>query len=333
MAKKIFVTGGHYTPARAVIDELLKNKNYEIFYLGRKYAMEDDDALALEYLELSNLSNLKYLELTTGRLQRKFWVNPRQSVKALLKVFTGLIQSFYYLGKFRPNLVMSFGGYLAVPVVIGAWLLGIPVLTHEQTPVRGLANRIIAPFAKKILTGNPLRREILALKFRPQHSRTILVTGGNQGSHVINQAVKTLIKKYPLIIQTGDSRYNDFEELSKLNKNTYKFLTASQMAKALDRAGLVISRAGANICTELAYLGKPAILIPIPWSSGNEQKLNAQWLKEAGIAEILEEKDLNGQTLLSLTKKMFKDLKKYQHPVPLPLDAAGRIVKEIEAYA
>ncbi|MEK7565607.1 MAG: glycosyltransferase, partial [Patescibacteria group bacterium] len=110
--KKIFITGGHYTPAKAVIDELLDE--YEIFYLGRKYAMEDDDALAFEYLDLRNLSNLIYLELTNGRLQRKFFIKPLQSIKAFLKIFVGFGQSFYWLLKFRPNLVLSFGGYLAL---------------------------------------------------------------------------------------------------------------------------------------------------------------------------------------------------------------------------
>ena len=306
--KKIFITGGHYTPAKAVIDELLDE--YEIFYLGRKYAMEDDDALAFEYLDLRNLSNLSYLELTTGRLQRKFFIKPLQSIKAFLKIFVGFGQSFYWLLKFRPNLVLSFGGYLALPVVIIAWFLGIPILTHEQTLVSGLANKIISKFAKKTLFGNPIRKEILDLK--PVKTSGIFVTGGNQGSHVINLAVKKILNKYQVIHQTGDSKNNDYEDLVKINKNTYKFLNAHDMAKALNEATLVISRAGANITTELAFLGKPAILIPIPWSSGNEQYLNAKKLVDAGTAEILEQKDLTGENLLKLISQMFASLEKYQ---------------------
>jgi UDP-N-acetylglucosamine--N-acetylmuramyl-(pentapeptide) pyrophosphoryl-undecaprenol N-acetylglucosamine transferase len=226
---------------------------------------------------------------------------------------------------------MSFGGYLALPVVICAWLLDIPVLTHEQTPVPGLANKIIAKFAKKVLTGIPLRKEILNL--RPVKTSGIFVTGGNQGSHVINQASKDLFKKYKVVIQTGDSKNHDYEELLKLNKHTYKFLNALEMAKALNEANLVISRAGANICAELAYLGKPAILIPIPWSSGNEQMLNAKWLNDAGVAEILEQKDLNGKNLLKLADFMFKNLKKYQHVIKVETDAARKIVEKINHYA
>lgn len=324
MDKKIFVIGGHYTPAKAVID-LLINK-YQIFYLGRKYAMEDDPALALEYQSLNGLKNLTYLVLTTGRLQRKFFVNPVQSIKAFLKIFIGFFQSLYYLLKYRPNLILSFGGYLALPVVICGWLFGIPVLTHEQTKVSGLANRIIAKFAKKVLTGNPIRKEILDLK--PVKTSGIFVTGGNQGSHVINMAAKDLFKKYKIVLQTGDSKFNDYETLKR--DGVYKFLDAKNMAKFLNEADLVISRAGANIVTELAYLGKPAILIPIPWSSGNEQMLNANFLKNAGTAEILEQKDLTGENLLKLVDFMFANLKKYQHKIPVKTDAAEEIVKECE---
>ncbi len=322
--KKIFITGGHYTPAKAVID-LLINK-YQIFYLGRKYAMEDDDAIALEYQSLKSLKSLTYLVLTTGRLQRRFFVNIFQSIKSFFKIFVGLGQSFYYLIKFRPDLVLSFGGYLAAPVVFNSWLFRIPVITHEQTLIPGLSNKVINIFANKMLTGNPIRKEILDLK--PVKTSGIFVTGGNQGSHVINMAVKNLFNKYSVILQTGDSKFNDYENFKR--DGVYKFLDAKEMAKFLNEADLVISRAGANITTELAYLGKPAILIPIPWSSGNEQMLNAKFLKDAGTAEILEQKDLTGESLLKLVDLMFKNLGKYQHKVPVKTDAAEEIVKECE---
>ena len=335
--KKIFITGGHYTPAKAVIDVLLQSKGFQIYYLGRKFAMEDDDALALEYRELSSIPETKYLVLTTGRLQRKFFVNPWQSVKSFFKIFVGFFQSLYFLLRYRPNLVMSFGGYLALPVVIIAWFFGIPILTHEQTPVPGLANKIIARFVEKVLTGNPIRREILNLK-PVKSTRTIFITGGNQGAHVINLAIEEIIgkllKKYRVIHQTGDSKYHDYDRLKR--EGVYKFLTAVEMAKALNEADLVISRSGANITTELAYLGKPAILIPIPWSSENEQMQNAQMLKETGLTEVLEQKDLTGESLLNLIEKMMTNLKSYRAFAPIAKklvvqNAAEVIVGEIKA--
>jgi len=337
--KKIFITGGHYTPAKAVIDLLLDKNEFEIFYLGRKSAMEDDKALALEFIELSSKPKITYLELTTGRLQRNFFVNFNQSVRAFLKIFTGFFQSLYYLVKYRPNLVMSFGGYLAIPVVINAWFFGIPVLTHEQTLAPGLANRLIARFSKKVLTGNPLRREILNLK-PVRQSNTIFITGGNQGAHVINVAIEEIIdkllKKYRVIHQTGDSKFEDYERLKR--EGVFKFLDAQEMADALNAAALVISRSGANITTELAYLGKPAILIPIPWSSGGEQMANAKVLESAGTAEILEQKDLNGQNLLRLIGSMMENLKQYNANAVkarklVELDATEKIVEEISKNA
>lgn len=335
--KKIFITGGHLTPAKAVFEELT---GWEIYYLGRKYAMEDDKAVALEYQQLGDSPNIKYLVITAGRLQRKFFINIGQSVKALLKIPVGFMQSFWWLLRFEPNIVLSFGGYIALPVVINAWLLGIPVITHEQTQTLGLANKIIGLFSQKILRGSILRREILKAKTRT--TETIFITGGNQGAHVINVAVEGIIndltKKYQVIHQTGDSSYQDFEKLSaNANKNyqVKKFLSSSEMAKTLALAKIVISRSGANTVSELAYLGKPAILTPIPWSSGGEQKKNAQVLVDLGMAEIIVQKNLSGKSLLSVVNKISDNYEPYFNNAKkakslIDPHAAEKIVAELE---
>ena len=338
--KRIFVTGGHYTPAKAVMDKLggepaspAKRGEYEIFYVGRRYAMEDSKALALEYQELRNLSNLRYLSITTGRLQRKFFVNVGQSIKALLKIPVGFLQACWWVIWFRPNLVLSFGGYVAVPVVLAAWLWDIPVLTHEQTQTIGLANRIIRLLGAKVLdVGNPLRPEILTAK--PSATNTIFITGGNQGAVVINQAVEKIIdkltKKYFVIHQTGDY------EIKKIkNYLPQKFFNGSEMANNLAKAKIVISRAGANIVSEIAYLGKPAVLIPIPWSGGNEQFKNAQKLAGTGLVEILEQENLTGERLLEIVNKIDRSYKSYViHAADagklVDTDAAKKIAGEVE---
>ena len=309
--KKIFVTGGHFAPAKAVIDKL---SGWEIFYLGRKYAMEDEKSLALEFLELRNLSNLRYLSVLTGRLQRKFFVNVGQSIKALLKIPWGFIQSFYYLLRYRPDVVLSFGGYVALPVVINAWFLDIPVITHEQTKSLGLANKIIALFAKKTLKFPILRDEILKAKI--QNKNLIYITGGNQGSHVINLAIQEifnkLVKKHQVIHQTGDSSFNDFEKAPKIkNYEVKKFLTGEESAKALAEARIIISRGGANTVAEIAFLGKPAIFIPIPWASGNEQEENIRPLVNLGMAEVIPQDQLSGKTLLKAIEKIEKNYDQY----------------------
>lgn len=309
--KKIFITGGHYTPARAVIDKL---ENWEIYYVGRKYSMEDSKALALEYQELQHLH---YLCITTGRLQRKFFVNVLQSIKSLLKIPVGFVQAFLWLLFYRPNIVLSFGGYVAVPVVICAWVLDVPVLTHEQTKTVGLANRIIRLFGAKILDiGIPLRQEILRAK--SQQTNTIFVTGGNQGSEILFDAVRKIDKKYKFLV-------ND------------KALGAKEMADNLSKAKIVISRAGANTLNELQFLGKPCILVPIPWSSGDEQQKNAQYLANLGMAEIIPQEKLSKKTLLETIEKISKNYNFYltnAQKAKLLIDPHGaeKVVEEINVF-
>lgn len=276
--------------------------------------MEDDKAEALEYQELSNLSNLRYLSITTGRLQRKFFVNVRQSLFALLKTPIGFIQSFWWLIRYRPDVVLSFGGYVAVPVVVNAWLLNIPIITHEQTQTMGLANRIIGLFVNKVLKGSILRKEILEAKI--EDANTIFVTGGSQGSHAINLAIEEIIGelviRFTVIHQMGDSSFRDFEAAKKI-KGYFpkKFLTGEEQAKAMAGAKIIISRAGANTLAEIAYFGKPAILIPIPWASAAEQEKNARVLTDLKMAEIIDQKDLSGKTLLAAIDKISGNYSQY----------------------
>ncbi len=368
--KRIFITGGHFAPALATIQELKDRGGWDIFYIGRRFAMEDDKAEALEYTELKKIPGLTYLIITSGRLQPKFFVNIFQSVKSLLKVFIGLCQALIWILKFHPDVVLSFGGYVAIPIVSWAWLLGIPIATHEQTIGFGRANRLIAKLAdrilvswpetanhyhqnKVVLTGNPLRREIIAVirqKKAPSPSPTIYITGGNQGAHVINEAVKEvlpqLLSSYELIHQTGDAKkLADFaaleEEASKLpeelrqNYHLAKFFDAQQVAKALWQSDLVITRAGANITTELLALGKPALFIPIPWSEKQEQMENAKYIRRLQLAEILPQEKLTGSSLLDQTREMVKNLDRYKRNISqaketVPLDAASRIVDEVK---
>ncbi len=370
--KKIFITGGHLAPAKAVISRLKKQRDWEIFYVGRKYAMEDDRALALEYQELGHQSYLKYISITAGRLQRKFHINIFQSFRALVKIPVGFVQAFWWLLTQRPAVVLSFGGYVAVPVVVGAWLLQIPVVTHEQTTVSGLANRIIAslakrvlvswesslphfPLGKAVLTGNPLREEILQklrsnkVKSSRRREKMIYITGGNQGSHVINETVAKilppLVAKYQVIHQTGDSQtHKDYQKLEKLRNKLpkklqwryqpYRFLSGAESATVLNNADLVVSRAGANIILELAALGKPAILIPIPWAMGNEQQKNAEVLAGLWMAEIIEQKDLTADTLLKAIEVVMEDIENYKKAAKegkklVHFDAAKKIVAEV----
>jgi UDP-N-acetylglucosamine--N-acetylmuramyl-(pentapeptide) pyrophosphoryl-undecaprenol N-acetylglucosamine transferase len=363
LRQRVVITGGHHNSA-LVVAEALRRKGYEVFWFGHKFTMWGDKRPGAEYLEVTK-AGFKFIEIKAGKVHRTY--HPAK----LVRLPFGFLQSFYYLLKFRPNLILSFGGYLAVPVVICGWLLGIPSLTHEQTVVYGLANRAIQPFTKKILvswssslkhfpadkvvqTGLPLRPQI----FQQQKGEfdfknnlpTVYITGGKQGSHLINMAVAAnlpqLLKKYNLIHQCGRSSVNqDFSYLQKLRKKMspelqkrYRlrdYIFQEEMGSVFATADLVVSRAGAHTTYEMAALGKPTLFIPLPFSYAQEQLKNAQILTRVGLAEILPQDQLSPRSLSRLMAKMTADLDRYRRNSPqarklVKLDATQRIIDLIE---
>jgi len=176
---KLIIVGGHLSPALAVLEALPKDA--DVLFIGRKYTFEGDMVLSLEYREI-NKRKIPFAEVSTGRLQRKF---TRYTIPSLFKIPYGFIQAFFILVNFKPDVVLSFGGYLSIPVGISAFLLGIPLVIHEQTLSAGLSNRILSFFAKKIciswetskkyfpkdktvFTGNPVRKFLLSSRPSPK---------------------------------------------------------------------------------------------------------------------------------------------------------------------
>jgi UDP-N-acetylglucosamine--N-acetylmuramyl-(pentapeptide) pyrophosphoryl-undecaprenol N-acetylglucosamine transferase len=344
MKKRIVITGGHHNSALVVAEEL-KKRGYEVLWFGHKFTMWGDKKPGAEYREVTE-AGFEFIEIKAGKFYRTY--HPLK----LARLPLGLIQSFYHLLKFRPALIFSFGGYLAAPVVLAGWLLGIPAMTHEQTVVYGLANRLISRLAKKvfvswesslahfppqkaIVSGLPLRPEIFSQEkgrfaFKNKLA-TIYLTGGKQGSHWLNQAVEEvlteILQDYNLIHQCGESSLHD--DLSRLRKKkndlipklksrylVQAYFNLKEVGQVLASADLVISRAGAHTVYEMAALGKPVIFIPLPWSFQDEQAKNAQILVETGQAEILHQSRLNGKNLLRLIRKMMADLSPYQAAAP-----------------
>jgi len=211
-------------------------------------------------------------------------------------------------------------------------LFSIPIIIHEQTLITGLANKICSWFADKvaisfkesslsrnpkaILTGNPIRAEIIQNgSAQNMHTSvpTVLITGGNQGSHVINLAVEEsldeLLRITEVIHQTGDSKYKDHERLSKLeNKRYHVQKWIENMGDTMKKVDLVVTRAGINTLLELAYLGKPALVIPIPYLYQDEQNKNAKYFEKLGLVKILPQNKLNGENLLKEINHCLKNL-------------------------
>lgn len=332
---KILVTGAHFTPAVAVIEELKKYKDIRIVYVGRKTTLEGDNTKSQESKILPTLG-VKFIPLISGRLQRTFTI---YTIPSLLKIPFGFIQAVYIILKEKPDVILSFGGYVAVPVIFAGWLFSIPIIIHEQTLVTGLANKISSFFADKIalsfnignfkkptiFTGNPIRETVL----RPSNNLpsdyqkifntakqkklpVLLVTGGSQGSHIINTTIEESLGKLSeiacIIHITGDNKFNDFERLEKRQNEFYqvKKWIGEEYGSILSKADLVISRAGINTLTELAFLAKPALVIPIPFQK--EQSQNAKYFEEIGLARILPQSKLSGKSLLKEIRYVLNDL-------------------------
>ncbi len=322
---KVLITGGHLTPAIAVIEHLRKQHNqWEVVFIGRKSATERSSAPSKESLEIPKWG-IPFYSIQAGKIPRH--VN-LETVTASLKIPIGITQAFLKVRNIQPDVVLSFGGYVAVPVAIAAKILRIPIVTHEQTTAKGLGTALIEHLAAKIaiswdiskkdfrhkvvLTGNPIRETFFAKNHKisslPSPTLpTIYITGGNLGSQAINLAVlnalKVLTKHFMIIHQSGtgkagaDSKQLTLlrEELPINQQNNYlvrPWFEDIEVAWLMRHARLIVSRAGANSITEIALSGTPAILIPLPKAGRNEQLWNAQMLKDTGIAEILPQDSL-----------------------------------------
>ncbi|HLL60479.1 MAG TPA: UDP-N-acetylglucosamine--N-acetylmuramyl-(pentapeptide) pyrophosphoryl-undecaprenol N-acetylglucosamine transferase [Candidatus Nitrosocosmicus sp.] len=333
---KILVTGGHITPALAVIDELLKYKdlNVKIIIVGRKFEPHSFRP-SFEYQEAKK-KNIRFIHLEAGRLTRLLNIH---SIVHVLKFPLGLIYALKIIYKEKPDKIISFGGYIALSVAIAGWILRVPIYTHEQTITPGITNKFISNFAQKvfitfpesaryfnkktILTGNPLRSSIFKIQTKlfpiNTNKSVIYITGGSLGSHSINVHIESildqLLKEYIVIHQTGDVKeFDDYERLSRIKDPNYfvlKHVMEDQLGYILHNTGLIISRSGANTILEIIALKKPSILIPLPWSANQEQKAHALLLQKKGVAEIFDQKRQSND-LYELIQKMIQNKSIYE---------------------
>lgn len=331
----ILITGGHITPALATIDEIQSRfPHWNIRFVGRKTALEGTSTASEEYRMVQALG-IPFVPIDAGRVKRdgSLW-----TLWSLCKIPIGLAQSFWYIWRQKPDIVLSFGGYVAVPVVIAAWISHIPVVTHEQTTQPGLANRFIARvarvvctsfpkqekqfFAKTTHTGLPIRKSLFV---QVSHSAfsvektvpMVFITGGSTGSMSINtvvyRALPDLLRRYTIIHQTGrlsiDMAAREKSLLPKHLSHRYipvPYLDLEDYRWVVQHADLMVGRSGANTVMEAAALGKIAVWIPLPWAANNEQKSNAQFLVDAGSAMILPQRILSTATLLASVASMLE---------------------------
>jgi len=327
MKHTILISGGHHNSA-LTIAESLKAKHYSLAWVGHRHTMIGDKHDSLEYQEVTALK-IPFINLIAGKFHR------RAHPVHFFRIPFGFIQSFFIILKTKPSLILSFGGYLAVPISIIAKLFSVPIITFEQTASIGRANKILSrlslqnflafksslPFFPPHNTqviGLPLPQNFLNQKSRITSPPTLLITGGKQGSHPINLSVSKiipeLVKKFNVIHLTGFSRKTkDFEsaqnirqhlpQKSKSQYTIYPHLPSQKFNQILKSSSLVLTRAGAHTVYYLLALQKPAILIPLPFSFNNEQHQNAQKLVSKGLGTIMPQKDLTPQKLLQVISK------------------------------
>ncbi len=327
-------TGGHLFPLVAVANKIREKigPEAEFLYVGSGADLEKS---------IMQREGIMVKFVFTGKMRRYFSL---QNFVDIFKIPIGFFQSLWVLFNFMPDVVFSKGGYVAVPVVLAAWIYRIPILIHESDSVPGTSNQFLAKFANRIavaypaaedyfpkdktaLTGNPVRFQVtegdpVMMKTQAHFTsarKTLLVLGGSQGSKIINEAIvrilPQLLQNYQIIHQTGEKNFDEVVSLAakqgvKAGKEFYfvvPFMNANQLRDAFALSDLVISRAGATFISEIAANKKPAILIPLEDSANDHQRMNAYSLAKIGGALVLEEANLGQHLLLEKIEKIFAD--------------------------
>src|SRR5579863_8518899 len=320
-------TGGHVIPALAIANELKKSYAAEVLFIGTARGIENRLVPAAGFpLQLVRVGALKNVSLMT-RLKTAFDL-PR-----------AVWDAGHMLNQFAPDVVIGVGGYASGPAMLAAVVKHIPTLAFEPNVVPGFANRVVARFVSGAavhfeetakyfrhaeVTGVPVRQAFFDIAVLNNKKRggtpTLLVFGGSQGAHAINDAMvrclPELRRQAPgihIIHQTGERDYNDalaaYRSLGETgvgeSAEVSKFI--EDMPAAFARADLVVCRSGASTVAEITAAGKPVVFVPFPRAADDHQKRNAEALERAGAAVMLEESKLTSESLVDAVSKLFTD--------------------------
>lgn len=359
-------TGGHINPAIAIAEELVRrDPEAKILFIGTPDGMESTLVPKAGY-EITYIPVHGFLR---GRSLKAFCGNIKYAAQAC----SSAIKVRKILRRFGTDLVIGTGGYVSGPVVWAAQLAHIPTVIHEQNAFAGVTTRMVAKKANKVflsfpntigvedltntvVTGNPIRggfksadrtaaRQSLGLSDKPM----VLSCGGSLGARALNDAVSDMLvysskdgqmQHLHATGAVGHERMMERLAQRELSIDGRDGITVKEyiynMSECMAAADVVISRAGAISLAEIAAMGKPSILIPSPNVAENHQYHNACVLRDAGAALLIEEKDLNGESLYAALTEVALDCDKRSRMAKAALslahrDAAGEIVDHIEA--
>ncbi|HEY1799962.1 MAG TPA: undecaprenyldiphospho-muramoylpentapeptide beta-N-acetylglucosaminyltransferase [Terriglobales bacterium] len=312
-------TGGHVIPALAIAQELQKRYNAEVLFIGTARGIENRLVPAAGFpLKLVQVGALKNVSIATR-------------LKTFLDLPRAVLHAHRILSEFKPDIVIGVGGYASGPAMLAAVIKRIPTLAFEPNVVPGFANRMVARFVsaaavhfeqtKKFfrrakVTGVPVREAFLNLPPKvPGSAPTLLVFGGSQGAHAINQAVMeavpTLRERIPgihIIHQTGERDYQAAKDAYATLGGTieaHRFI--DDMPACFAHADLILCRSGASTVAEITAAAKPAIFVPFPGAADDHQKRNAEALVRAGAALMLEQSSLTPASLAEAVTSLFSD--------------------------
>lgn len=324
-------TGGHINPAISIADYVKAHEdNFEALFVGTKRGLETKlvpkAGYDIEYIDVEGFSRKNMLK----------------NIGIGMKLMKSVSDCKKLIKRFKPDCIVCTGGYVSGPVVMAAGALGVPSLIHEQNVYPGLtvkgAERYVKYLAlsfdetvnemkdkeKCVVTGNPIRSEILEADYRTARARLgvkrpfVLIFGGSLGADRINNTVVEILgrlskeNKIELLFGTGDRNYDKImaavrEKGIELNKHIKVVPYINNMADVMAAADLVVSRSGAITVSEIAALGRPSILIPSPNVVRNHQEQNAREFERSGAAAVITEAELSPDVLYQKINEMIND--------------------------
>ena len=327
-------SGGHIFPAVALAQGIkTKDKSVEIMFVGSNKALDK---------RIFEKEGFRYSMLSANKL-------PYKASLAMLiffiKLSLDLLKSLYILISFRPNAAVGFGGYVSAPIIIAAYILGVPSIIHEQNVMPGRANAVVFKIVdriaisfeetkkylgkyvyKAVFTGNPIRATLLK-DDRPGNMKkigldadkfTILVIGGSQGAHNLNKAFLKALSKLDndtrsslqVVHITGITDYGWASDAYKeLGMEHRVYSVIARIEEAYSVSDLVVTRSGASAIFEIAYFGKPMVLIPYPFAMSHQVE-NARIFSKKGAAIQIDEKDLSPDLMRDYLTGLLKDKKR-----------------------
>lgn len=341
-------TGGHALPVYKLAEELKLN-NYEVIVIHTSSVIEREI-----------FTNYKCYILRSGKTNT---IHASKRAIEYLKIIGALFASFYFLAKERPDLIISKGGFNAVPLLFWARIFKIPYFIHESDIVMGRSNALFAKNAEKVFVSFPTEcysqkyqnmvySGLIIRDFRSKHKverkyKKILITGGSQGAKALSDTIleilPDLLRHYIVVHSTGLGGFGFTSECkNKITEDELKrysefSFSYNKLEEEMVDSDLIISRAGANAIGEIAKLKKPSILIPYPYAASDHQSKNAKYLEKYGATIIIKQELLKPELLYERINFVLGDQRNTAvlganiHKV-VKTDGADVIIREVKKF-